>query len=85
MGPSTKQAHFLLPKELIDELKKCFYKKQSKFLSEALRKELKRLRLEKALRESFGTWEEKEHPEFQKGTDTIIRNRRKSSRLSRQR
>ncbi len=85
MSTKTKQANFLLPEELVDELKKnVSIKEQSKFVAEALRKELKRLRMEKALRESFGAWEEKDHPEFKNGTDTIIRKLRKSSRLSRQ-
>jgi len=47
------------------------------------RKKLKRIRLEKALSESFGAWKNKDHPEFGKGTDAYVRSLRKSSHLSR--
>jgi hypothetical protein len=84
MGVATKQANFLLPEDLLEDLRKTVSKReQSKVVAEALRKELKRLKLEKALHSSFGAWRDKDHPEFKKGTEAFVRKLRKSTRLSR--
>lgn len=84
MNLATKQANFLLPEDLLDELKKTVTKRQqSKVVADALRKELKRLKLEKALKTSFGAWKDKEHPEIKEGSEAFVRRLRKSSRLSR--
>ncbi|KHE93003.1 MAG: hypothetical protein K8F52_07705 [Candidatus Scalindua rubra] len=76
-----EQANFLLPKELLEDLKKnvpCM--EQSKVVAEALRKELKSIKLEKVLKEGFGEWKKEHHPELAEGTDKYIRRIRKSSR-----
>jgi hypothetical protein len=84
MSPATKQANFLLPEDLLDELKRSVSKrKQSKVVADALRKELKRLKLERVLNSSFGAWKDKEHPELKGGSAAYVRSLRKSSRLSR--
>ncbi len=84
MNLATKQANFLLPEDLLDELKKTVAKRQqSKVVADALRKELKRLKLEKALKTSFGAWKDKEHPEIKEGSEAFVRSLRKSSRSSR--
>jgi hypothetical protein len=84
MGTTTKQANFLLPEELIDELKRTVSKReQSKVVAEALRKELKRMRLRKSLETSFGAWKEEEHTELKRGAGTYVRKLRKSGRMSR--
>ena len=84
MGTAVKQANFLLPEDLIDELKKAVSKRQqSKVVANALRKELKHLKLEKALQTSFGAWEDKKHPELKNGTKAFVRSLRKSSRMKR--
>jgi len=84
MATATKQANFLLPEDVIEELKAAVPKRQqSRVVTDALRKELKRIRLEKALSESFGAWKDKDHPELIEGTDAYVRKLRKSSRLSR--
>ena len=84
MGVATRQANFLLPEDLVEELKKNVPKReQSKIMAEALRKELKRLKLQRALETSFGAWKDKDHPELSKGTDTFIKSLRKSSRQDR--
>jgi hypothetical protein len=83
MGTATKQANFLLPEDLIEELKWSVPKReQSKVVAEALRKELKRLRLRKVIETSFGAWEDKKHPELHNGTEGYIRQLRKSTRLN---
>jgi hypothetical protein len=82
MGTATRQANFLLPEDLLEDLKKFVSsRQQSKFVAEALRKELKRLRLQKAFETSFGGWEEEEHPELRHGADAFVRKARKSTRL----
>jgi len=74
MGTATKQANFLLPEDLLEELKKTVSKReQSKVVTEALRKELKRLKLKKALESSFGSWDDRQHPELKAGTGKYIR------------
>ena len=84
MGIPTRQANFLLPEDLIDKLKKAVPKRQqSKVVAEALRKELKRIKLERALERSFGAWKDEDHPELKAGTDARIKNLRKSGRTSR--
>lgn len=78
---STRQANFLLPEDLVEELRRDVSKReQSKFVAEALRKELKRLKLRKAIETSFGTWKTKDHPELRAGTDKYVRRMRKSDR-----
>lgn len=84
MGSTTRQANFLLPEEVLKDLKASIPKReQSKIVAEALRKELKRLRLQKALHTSFGAWKDIDHPELKKGTDAYISTLRKSSRSKR--
>lgn len=81
---ATRQANFLLPDDLLDELKSAVSKrKQSKVVADALRKELKRLKLQKAVLSSFGAWKDKDHPELKAGADDFVRGMRKSSRTDR--
>lgn len=82
MGATTKQANFLLPEDLLKELRESVPKReQSKVVAEALRKELKRLKLQKAIHTSFGAWKDKDHPELKAGTEAYIRILRKSRRI----
>ena len=84
MKTALKQANFLLSEDLLDGLRKMVSKgQQSKFVAEALRKELQRLKLETVLKASFGAWKDENHPEFKEGTEVFIRKLRKSTRLSR--
>jgi hypothetical protein len=81
MAAVLKQANFQLPEDLIKDIQEIVGKRgQSKFVSAALKRELQRLRLIKALDASFGAWSKEKHPELAKGTDNFIRNSRKSSR-----
>lgn len=84
MGTTPKQANFLLPEDLLEDLKKTVPRReQSKVVAEALRKELKRLKLKKAIEESFGAWKLNDHPELKSGTEAYLRGLRKSTRLTR--
>ena len=70
MSTLTKQANFLLPKDLLEELRNNVPRmEQNKVVAEALKKELKRIKLMKALEESFGIWKNADHPELTRGTD----------------
>ena len=82
MTTITKQANFLLPEDVLNELKSSVpVRQQSRVVTEALRKELKRIKLAKALETSFGAWKSKDHPELSKGTDAFVRALRKSKRI----
>ncbi len=65
MHTLTKQANFLLPKDILEDLKKNVPRKQqSKVVAEALKKELKRIKLIKALEDSFGIWNNNDRSEL---------------------
>lgn len=84
MSTATRQANFLLPEDLLAELKKTVPRRQqSKLVRDALKRELKRLKLEKALLSSFGAWKDKDHPELKEGAEVFVRTLRRSSRLNR--
>lgn len=84
MGASLKQANFLLPEDLLNELRKRVPKgQQSRVVAESLRMELRRMKLEWALQSSFGAWKDEKHPELKKGSRAFIRAIRKSTRLTR--
>jgi len=84
MGTGVRQANFLLPEDLLEELKKTVNRRQqSKVVTDALRRELKRLKLERVIQSSFGAWKDKEHPELRAGTEAFVRRLRKSTRLGR--
>lgn len=81
MGSATKQANFLLPVELIEELRVTVAaRQQSRFVADALRQALKRVRLSNALETSFGAWREEDHPELDRGANAHIRSLRRSTR-----
>jgi hypothetical protein len=83
MGATAKQANFVIPEDILEDLRKNVARgQQSRFVAEALKKELKRLRLETAMEESFGAWKEKDHPELKEGPEKFVRKTRKSSRLA---
>ncbi len=84
METTTRQANFLLPGDLLEELRRTVSKRQqSKVVAEALRKEIKRLQLKEALQRSFGAWSKNEHPELKDGTEAFIRTLRKSRKTAR--
>ncbi|HEY4745578.1 MAG TPA: hypothetical protein VIH45_13020 [Desulfuromonadaceae bacterium] len=84
MTVALKQANFILPEDLLNELKQLVgQRQQSKFVAEALRKELQRERLKSVLETSFGAWRDEDHPELRRGADAYVRNQRKSSRSGR--
>ena len=47
-------------------------RQQSRFVAEALKKELRRVCLAKAIETSFGAWKETDHPELARGAETFV-------------
>ena len=75
------QANFVLPVELVEELRRSVPRReQSKVVADALRKELRRLKLRRVLDTSFGAWAKEPHPELGKGVEAHIRASRRSTR-----
>ncbi len=81
MGTVLKQANFQLPEDLLNELRENVGKGElSRFVSNALQRELQRLRQQKVLDTTFGAWKSSKHPELAGGIDQFVRNIRKSTR-----
>lgn len=77
----ARQANFMIPEDLLNDLKQLVgQRQQSRFVAEALRKELQRERMKNALKSSFGAWKNEDHPELQDGVDRYVRNQRRSTR-----
>ena len=81
MSMVLKQANFQIPEDLLKELRETVGKgKLGKFVSQALRRELQRLRQVAAVDESFGSWKSGDHPELAAGVGKFVLNVRKSAR-----
>ena len=79
---NTKQANFTLPSDLLEELRRQVPKgDHSRIVAEALRKELLRMRFRRALDNTFGSWQQEDHPELKEGTEQYLRRLRHSSRI----
>ena len=84
MGESMRQANFLLPAGLLEELRRVVPRgQQSRVVGEALRNELQRLRFRQAVKDSFGAWKARAHPELARGTRRFVRSLRRSTRRAR--
>lgn len=74
----TKRTHIVIPAVLAGEIDRVVGKRgRSGFLAEAARKELKRLRLLKALERAGGSWKDRDHPELSKGAAQWVERLRK--------
>ncbi len=66
---SQQRTHIIIPLELVAQIDNMVGKRgRSRFLVEAARKELNRLRLEQVLTKTVGVWKDKDHPELKKGS-----------------
>jgi len=84
MSVAVRQANFMLPDDLLNELKQLVgQRQQSRFVAEAVRKELQREKMKHALQTSFGAWKDEDHPELQGGVEQYVRDQRRSSRAER--
>lgn len=63
-----KRTHVVIAEELVSEIDRLVGKRgRSRFLSQAAERELKRLRMLKALERAAGSWKDEHHPELKKG------------------
>jgi hypothetical protein len=75
----NKRTHIVIPEELAGEIDETVGKRRrSNFLVEAARRELRRLRMLRALDLARGAWRDEDHPELRKGSEQWVRQLRKS-------
>lgn len=78
---SLQQANFLMPDDLLEELRRTIPKgQQSKVVAQALERELRRIRFLKSIEKQFGAWKKEPHPELKMGVERYIRSLRRSTR-----
>jgi len=74
---TKKRTHVVVSEELVEEIDRLSGKrKRSWFITQAVIKEIQRLKFLKAVKETAGAWDEKDHPEFKKGVESWARNLR---------
>ncbi len=79
------RAHVLIEEELVREIDRFVGKKRrSSFISEAAKKELKRLKQLSLIRRLKGTWKDADHPELagKEGTYKWVRRLREEDKKS---
>jgi len=77
---STTRAHIAFPKEVRADLDRLVDKRnRSKFVTDAVRKELLLVRQRDAVRRAAGTWKDRHHPELKNGTRPWIKKLRHES------
>ena len=70
----VKRTHVVVPEELVKEIDRLSGKrKRSWFITKAVKKEIQRLNFLKAVKETAGAWQDKDHPEFKNGIDNWVR------------
>ena len=75
-----QQANFLMPDDLLEELRRAVPKgQQSKVVAQAVERELRRLRFLKNIDQHFGAWKKGSHPELKGGVERCVRRMRKSA------
>ncbi len=61
----SKRINVTFPNSLLEELREHIPKrKRNEFIVETIEKELRRIRLQQALRESAGAWSDEDHPDL---------------------
>ena len=76
----SKRTHIVIPEQLAQEIDTLVGKRgRSSFLTEAARKEVRRLRMLKALEEAAGSWADKDHPELKGGAVRYVDKARKEA------
>ncbi len=64
-SPEKERLNLYLPKELVEELRRYVpARARTRFVIDALDRELRRLRLKEALKASYGAWQDEDHPEL---------------------
>ena len=79
---TTTRAHITFPKEVRADLDRLVDKRnRSKFVTDAVRKELLLIRQRDALRRAAGSWKDRNHPELKHGTLNWIKKLRRESEV----
>jgi Arc/MetJ-type ribon-helix-helix transcriptional regulator len=74
----SKRTHIVISEQLAEEIDTLVGKRgRSSFLTEAAWKEVRRLRMLKALEEASGAWKDKDHPELRDGAAKYVEKVRK--------
>lgn len=74
----NKRTHIVIPDELVQEIDGLVGKRgRSTFLTEAAWREVRRLRMLKALKDASGSWSDKDHSEIRGGAAKYISKLRK--------
>jgi metal-responsive CopG/Arc/MetJ family transcriptional regulator len=77
---STSRAHITFPKEVRADLDRLVDKRhRSKFVTDAVRKELLLVRQREGLRSAAGSWKDKDHSELKTGTRAWVKKLRRES------
>jgi hypothetical protein len=76
----SKRTHIVIPEQLAQEIDTLVGKRgRSSFLTEAAWKEVRRLRMLKALEQASGSWKDKDHPELKGGAVRYVEKLRKEA------
>lgn len=76
----SKRTHIVIPEQLAQEIDTLVGKRgRSSFLTDAAWKEVRRLRMLKALGEASGSWKDRDHPELKGGAVRYVEKLRKES------
>ncbi|MCD6318301.1 hypothetical protein J7M02_04470 [Candidatus Aerophobetes bacterium] len=71
---TKKRTHVVVPEELVKEIDRISGKrKRSQFITQAVRKEIRRLKFLQAVKETAGAWKDEDHPELKGGIDKWVR------------
>ncbi|MGH7799007.1 MAG: hypothetical protein ACREOW_00050 [Thermodesulfobacteriota bacterium] len=74
----SKRTHIVIPENLTAEIDSVVGKRgRSRFLVEAARRELKRLKTIQAIELATGAWKDKNHPELKRGSASWVEKLRK--------
>ncbi|MBM3709369.1 MAG: hypothetical protein FJW61_02955 [Actinobacteria bacterium] len=78
---TKKRTHVLVSEELVEEIDRLSGKrKRSWFITQAVRREIQRLNFINAVKETSGAWDDKDHPEFERGVESWVRNLREEDK-----
>ena len=76
----TSRTHITLPQEILSDLNLLVGKRnRSRFITDAVRKELLLARQKEALRLAAGCWKDEDHPELKGGTAAWAKKLRRES------
>ncbi|PYP89039.1 MAG: hypothetical protein DMF61_04915 [Blastocatellia bacterium AA13] len=76
----SKRTHIVISEQLVQEIDTLVGKRgRSSFLTDAAWKEVRRLRMLKALEEASGSWKDKDHPELKGGSAKHVEKLRKEA------